>query len=343
VVIRIAQQLMQIPMPKKYLDSLIHAGYRIIGRHGAFEPCYYFKAALKRRIMCYKYWFFGTRTHRCIQWSPIVECNQACVFCWRVHRMDLGIPPFKISNPEEIDWDSPEELFNAVVKEYFKTLRAYDPKHNKSVDREMWEDAMKGPDHLATSLIGEPLMYPKIDDLMYLGKKHGMTTFIVTNGTFPEVLERMHTLPHQLYISVVGPEFKIWASMTRPLWNAREQWENLIKTLELVPSLGIRTVFRITAVKDHNLVHPEKYAKLIELAQPDFVEVKGYSWVGRSRERLPKKAQPSMEDIRSFAITLEQLIGYEIKDEVPRARVILLWNGKTPLELRPRNYERVYK
>jgi len=244
---------------------------------------------------------------------------------------------------EDIDWDSPEQLFDAVVEEYFRTLKAYDPKYNKSVDAEMWADAMKGPDHLATSLIGEPLMYPKIDDLMYLGKKRGMTTFIVTNGTFPKVLERMHTLPHQLYISVVGPDYKTWAMMTRPLWNARQQWEDLLDTLQLVPSLGIRTVFRITAVKNYNMVHPEKYVRLIEMAEPDFVEVKGYSWVGRSRDRLARSSQPTMEDIRSFAAMLEDLTSYEIKDEVPRARVVLLWNGKTPLELKPRNYSNVYK
>ncbi len=324
-------------VPKEYLRALIHAGYRIIGKYGAYEPCYYFKAALKSRIMCYKYWFFGTRTHRCIQWSPIVECNQACIFCWRVHRVDLGIPPFRPSDLSSMDWDAPEELIDAVIEEYYKTLKAYDPKHNPSVDRDMWEDAMRGPDHLATSLIGEPLMYPKIDDLMYLGKKKGMTTFIVTNGTFPEVLERMHTLPHQLYVSVVGPDYKTWARLTRPLWRAREQWDSLLRTLSLIPSLGIRVVFRITAVKNYNLIYPEKYAKMIELAEPDFVEVKGYSWVGRSRERLPRDAQPSMEDIRAFAYMLSELTGYEVKDEVPRARVVLLWNGRTPLELRPRN------
>ncbi len=334
-----AKKLISIPMPKEYLESLIHAGYRIIGKYGAYEPCYYFKTALKDRIMCYKYWFYGTKTHRCIQWSPIVECNQACQFCWRVHRMDLGLPPFKLTDPEIIDWDEPETLIDLVIKEYYKTLKGFDPRYNPKVDREMWEDAMRGPDHLATSLIGEPLMYPRIDDLMYLGRKKGMTTFIVSNGTMPHVLERMHTLPHQLYISVVGPDFKTWAMITKPLWDARGQWENLMRTLELLPSLNTRKVFRITAVKDYNLIYPEKYARLVEISEPDFVEVKGYSWVGRSRERLPRSSQPTIDDIREFAYTLSELTGYEIIDEVPRARVVLLWNGTTPLELRPRDIE----
>ncbi|MCR8454148.1 MAG: 4-demethylwyosine synthase TYW1 [Crenarchaeota archaeon] len=331
------KELMKIPMPEKYLKSLTHAGYKIIGKYGAYEPCHYFKTALRERIMCYKYWFFGIKTHRCIQWSPVVECNQACLFCWRVHRADLNLPPFKLENPELIDWDEPEVLVEQVIDEYFKLLKSLDPRHNPKIDKEMWEDAMRGPDHLATSLIGEPLMYPRIDDLMQIGKNKGMTTFIVTNGTMPHVLERMHTLPHQLYISVVGPDFKAWAAITRPLWDARSQWESLIKTLELLPSLNVRKVFRITAVRGYNLIHPEKYAKLVEMSEPDFVEVKGYSWVGRSKERLPKHSQPTMEDIREFAYYLSELTGYEIIDEVPRARVVLLWNERTPLELRPRD------
>jgi len=338
-----AKKLISIPMPKEYLDALVHAGYRIIGKYGAYEPCHYFKMALKERIMCYKYWFFGTRTHRCIQWSPIVECNQACLFCWRVHRMDLGLPPFKIADPEAIDWDEPEILIEQVIEEYYKTLRSFDPRYNPKIDKEMWEDAMRGPDHLATSLIGEPLMYPRIDDIIYLGKKRGMTTFIVTNGTMPRTLEQMHTLPHQIYVSVVGPNYKVWSMITRPLWNAREQWENLLKTLELLPSLNMRKVFRITAVKNYNLVYPEEYARLIEIAEPDFVEVKGYSWVGRSRERLPRDSQPTIEDVREFAYMLSELTGYEVVDEVPRARVVLLWNRVTPLELRPRNISNARK
>jgi len=198
---------------------------------------------------------------------------------------------------------------------------------------------MNGPKHLATSLDGEPTMYPYIDDLMEIGKNKGMTTFIVSNGTFPKRLESMHTLPTQLYISVVGPDFKTWVMATRPVWNAKEQWEALLETLELLPSLGTRKVFRITAVKGLNMVNPEGYAKLIEIAEPDFVEVKGYSWLGRSRDRLSKENVPRMEDIDSFAKRLAELTGYKYIDKIERARISLLWNEKTPLYIHPLKYK----
>ena len=95
--------------------------------------------------------------------------------------------------------------------------------------------------------------------------------------------------------------------------------------------------------RNYNLVYPEEYARLIEIAEPDFVEVKGYSWVGRSRERLPRDSQPTIEDVREFAYMLSELTGYEVVDEVPRARVVLLWNRVTPLELRPRNISNARK
>jgi len=240
---------------------------------------------------------------------------------------------------DDIKWDDPDELIEHVVDAYNKVIKSYNPKYRPKTDEEMWKDATLGPKHLATSLDGEPTMYPYIDDLMEIGKKRGMSTFIVSNGTFPKRLENMHTPPTQLYISVVGPDFKTWVQATRPSWDPKEQWNALMKTLELLPSLGTRTVFRITAVRGLNLINPEGYAKLIEIAEPDFVEVKGYSWLGRSRERLSKANVPTMNDIDSFAKKLADLTGYRYVDKIERARVSLLWNEKTPRLIHPLTYK----
>jgi len=334
------KEISRSPLPEPFKKIYIKAGYQFVGKYGAYKPCYYFRTALTKRIMCYKYWFYGIPTHRCIQWSPILECNQECVFCWRVHRSDLKLPAFR-GDLNSIDWDEPEELIDQAIKQYYNTLKSYDPRHHPRVDVEMWKDAMNGPQHLATSLTGEPTMYPKIGELMEIGKKRGMTTFIVTNGTFPEVLEKMDVLPTQLYISLVGPDYKTWARATRPLWNAKEQWNKLLKTLELLPSLNTRTVIRITSVKGLNMINPEGYAKLIRIAEPDFVEPKGYTWVGRSRERLPNNSVPTMDEIREFARQINKFLGYKYIDEVERARIVLLWNEKTPLEIHPKRYKNV--
>jgi len=330
--------IMESPLPEPFMRTFRKQGYQFVGKFAAYKPCYYFKTALTERIMCYKYWFYGIPTHRCIQWTPSLECNLNCLFCWRLHRTDIGLPPFK-GNPDEIKWDDPGEIFNNVITAYYRVLKGYDPKYREKTDKEMWMDAMQGPRHLATSLDGEPTMYPYIDDLMELGKKNGMSTFIVSNGTFPKRLEKMHTLPTQLYISVVGPDFKTWVKATAPAWEPRAQWNNLMKTLELMPSLTTRKVFRITAVKGLNMVNPEGYAKLIEIAEPDFVEVKGYSWLGRSRQRLSRSNVPSMSDIEVFAKKLADLTGYRFIDKIERARIALLWNGETRKLIHPLKYE----
>ena len=330
--------LMETPLPEPLMETFRRQGYHFVGRLAAYKPCYYFKTALTDRIMCYKYWFYGIPTHRCIQWTPVLECNLNCIFCWRLHRTDIGLPPFK-GQIDSIKWDDPEELIEKVVEVYYRILKGYDPKYRPKTDEEMWKDAMLGPKHLATSLDGEPTMYPYIGDLMEIGKNRGMTTFIVTNGTFPKRLETMHTLPTQLYVSVVGPDFKTWVRATAPAWNPKEQWKALLETLELLPSLNTRKVFRITAVKGLNMVNPEGYAKLVEIAEPDFVEVKGYSWLGRSRQRLSKENVPTMDDIDAFARQLAELTGYKYIDKIERARISLLWNESTPLLIHPLIYK----
>ncbi|HDM36274.1 MAG TPA: 4-demethylwyosine synthase TYW1, partial [Candidatus Syntrophoarchaeum butanivorans] len=32
---------------------------------------------------CYKGRFYGVASHRCIQMTPTILCNQACIHCWR--------------------------------------------------------------------------------------------------------------------------------------------------------------------------------------------------------------------------------------------------------------------
>ena len=77
-------------------------------------------------------------------------------------------------------------------------------------------------------------------------------------------------------------------------------------------------------VKGWNMTNHEGYAKLIKKAEPDFVEVKAYEWVGESQKRLPKEAMPFMEDIRNSAKGISKLTGYEIKGEYEPSGVVLL-------------------
>jgi len=72
-------------------------------------------------------------------------------------------------------------------------------------------------------------------------------------------------------------------------------------------------------MKDH-----EKYSKLILKAEPDFIEPKGFVWVGESQKRLPMSSMPFHEDVVEFAKKLSEFTGYKIKDEFRPSRVVLL-------------------
>ena len=42
--------------------------------------------------------------------------------------------------------------------------------------------------HCALSLVGEPIMYPKINRLVELLHSHHISTFLVTNAQFPDAI-----------------------------------------------------------------------------------------------------------------------------------------------------------
>jgi len=92
-----------------------------------------------------------------------------------------------------------------------------------------------------------------------------------------------------------------------------------------------RKVIRLTLVKGYTMRDPERYAELIRIADPDFIECKGYMHVGESQKRLPRNAMPSVMEVEDFAKRLQShLKGYEyIAKDVP-SRVCLLAKKTSP-------------
>ena len=164
-------------------------------------------------------------------------------------------------------------------------------------------------------------MYPYISDLIKGYKKRGFTTFVVTNGTFPEVLKKIE-LPYQLYVSLSSNSEEMFLKLQNPL--VKDSWKRLNETLELFPKLKTRKVIRLTLIKGVNMNHPEKYAELIKKAKPDFIEAKAWMCVGGSSLRLSYDNMPSHEEVKEFAKKIAELIGYKLKDGSKPSRVVLL-------------------
>ena len=287
--------------------------YAIVGQHSAVKLCHWMKQSLLFGRECYKQTFYGIESHRCLQMSPAInQCTQMCLFCWR-HQ------GFVEKELKEID--DPKYILDKSIEAQRKLITGF--KGNDRCDQRKWKEA-NDPNMVACSLSGEPTLYPKLGEFFEECHKKGMTTFLVTNGTNPKVLENLSSLPKQLYVSVVAPNKEIYKKLCSPLIS--NGWENLIETLELLPSLNTRTVIRHTLVDGWNMDerYIDEYAKLDEMASPLFVEPKGYVFVGYSRKRMNCSNMPYHNSVHDFGIKLADRLGYNLAMERPDSMAILL-------------------
>jgi tRNA wybutosine-synthesizing protein 1 len=255
---------------------------------------------------CYKHHFYGISSHRCVQMTPTLECNHHCLHCWRpIDDPVPGIAPLE-----------PAELLDGILLGQQKFLSGYGGA--KTTDLGRLAEARE-PRHVALSLMGEPTLYPYLKELIELIRKKGMTTFVVSNATNPEVLADL--LPTQLYLSINAPDEELYRRVCRP---AAEHWQRILESLEIIKQHRCRSVIRMTLVRGLNMDRPEDYARLIARAEPDFVEVKAYMHLGRSRDRLTREAMPQHYEILEFARSLGEALGYELEADVPLSRVALL-------------------
>ncbi|MDD4308708.1 MAG: 4-demethylwyosine synthase TYW1 [Thermoplasmata archaeon] len=276
---------------------------------------------LLRNRACYKETFYGIESHRCLQMSPAVNnCTQSCLFCWRYQGL------LETSIPEE---DEPEDILQGAIEGQRKLITGYkgDPRTKPG----MWEESAN-PNMVACSLSGEPTMYSRLGEFFEACHRRDMTTFLVTNGTLPEVLERLDPLPRQLYVTVAAPNEEIYRKLCVPL--QKDGWSRLNKTLELLPSLGTRTVVRHTLVEGWNVGWEKEYAKLDEKANPLFIEPKGYVFVGYSRERMHNDNMPSQDRIMDFSKKLAEETGRGVLAEQRASRVTLIGADRSRMRIR---------
>lgn len=291
-------------------------GYRFVGKnsHAAVKTCLWTKKSILDEGVCYKEKFYGIKSHRCLQMSPSVPfCQQKCLFCWR----DLSSTGFQWSG----DWDEPASIIDGALEAQRGLLCGFfgNERANKLKVKESQE-----PTNAAISLAGEPLLYPEMDGLLSEFHRRGFTTFLVTNGVATEKLGSLGVEPTQLYMSLDAPDKKTYEGLCRP--QVEGAWESINNSLELMPSFNCRRVLRITAVRNRNMKAPELYAEMIKKAQPDFVEVKAYMFIGYSRKRLEMDNMPLFFEVYEFAEQLAAECGMDIVNDSRESRVVLLGN-----------------
>ncbi len=282
-------------------------GYHLAGTHGAVKTCLWLNKSLRNEGACYKSKFYGINSHRCMQMTPILACNHRCLHCWRAVELPVEIPKV---------WDSPEEIVNGCLAEHRRLVSGYGG--SEAMDKIKWREAF-APRHVAISLSGEPTFYPYLPELIDEFHKKDMTTFVVTNGTNPDMIGKIK--PTQLYISLNAPDKETYEKVCAPL---EDTWDNIVQSLEIMKGSKSRTAVRITLTKGVNMMNPEGFARLIEAAEPDFVELKAYMHLGFSRKRLSLDNMPSHEEVLDFSKKVAAALVYHIADESVNSRVVLL-------------------
>ncbi|MEF8847639.1 MAG: 4-demethylwyosine synthase TYW1 [Candidatus Thermoplasmatota archaeon] len=304
-------------MKKELKKILEKQKYGIAGKHSAVKLCHWLRESLLQDRKCYKQTFYGIKSHRCLQMTPTVNnCTHNCLFCWRYQNF---------TENTLTEYDDPKFILDKSIEQQRRLITGY--KGDDRCKEKKWLEA-NHPKMVACSLSGEPTLYPRLDEFFEECHKRDMTTFLVTNGTQPEILEKMDPLPKQLYVSIVAPNEKVYKKVCAPI--ITDGWEKINQTLELLPSLDTRTVIRHTLVDGWNIdkKYIDEYAKLDRKGSPMFIEPKGYVFVGYSRKRMNLSNMPSHKKIKEFATNLSEKTGYDLTLEKPKSRVVLLEGNK---------------
>lgn len=305
--------------------SLTKQGYTIVGSHSGVKICRWTKSALRNRGSCYKYAFYGIRSHLCMETTPSLSCSNKCVFCWR-HG----------TNPVGTNWrwqvDGPQEILNGALEGHYKKIKQM--RGVPGINNERFQEAFTVR-HCALSLVGEPIFYPYINEFVGMLHEKHISSFLVCNAQHPEQLKNLRKVT-QLYVSIDAPTKDELKKVDRPLF--KDFWDRLVSCLDILNTVQSkqRTVFRLTLVKGFNMGEVQGYADLIARANPSLIEIKGATFCGSSTGNgnpLTMQNIPFYEECKSFVTALNQELHsrnlpYDIAAEHAHSCCILMANLK---------------
>ncbi|KAI9770545.1 MAG: hypothetical protein M1840_003135 [Geoglossum simile] len=290
-----------VPKSSPTYAALTKQGYTIVGSHSGVKICRWTKSALRGRGSCYKFSFYGIKSHLCMETTPSLSCSNKCVFCWR-HG----------TNPVGTTWrwkvDPPEKIFEGVKDGHYKKIKMMRGVPGIRADR--FAEAFRIR-HCALSLVGEPIFYPHINEFTAMLHKEHISSFLVCNAQHPDQLAALEPVT-QLYVSIDASNRESLRRIDRPLH--RDFWERFQRCLEILREKRCRqrTVFRLTLVKGFNVEDEvEGYADLVEKGLPCFVEVKGVTYCGTSSSAgagLTMQNVPFYEEVSEFVVALNKAL-----------------------------------
>jgi len=164
-------QQLETQLTSNQQNSLKKQGYRLVGNHSAVKICEWTRNMIRGKGGCYKFIFYGIRSHQCLQMTTSMFCASRCKFCWRGQKA-----------PVASEWygpiDSPEHIINHSIDEHIKLLQGFKgmgfEKHNKKA---ISEKSQKIPE------------LPKLPPLPKLPELPKLETFRDDDFTLPALPE----------------------------------------------------------------------------------------------------------------------------------------------------------
>lgn len=262
---------------------------------------------------CYKHTCYGIMSHRCMEHTPNVSCANKCVFCWRNH-----INPVALA--WKFDQDDPETILEESLRRHGETIEEQCLSPNALDAR---KDEARQVAHCALSLVGEPVAYPKIAAFLAGLHRRRISSFLVTNGQFPDALRALPRVT-QLYLSCDSADKEGLQSVGRPLF--KDFWERYMESLDILSSRSERTVCRLTLLRGVNMGKPEDWLPVLLRASPDFIELKGATMAGIFSETgLNTMNMPTHQEVKLFGEELVALMpGYGLAVEHEHSICVLL-------------------
>ncbi|MBT4935975.1 4-demethylwyosine synthase TYW1 [Candidatus Woesearchaeota archaeon] len=299
---------------KDIIEEMEKQQYRFVGSHSAVKVCGWTRNMINDKGSCYKHKFYGIQSNKCMQMTTCLSCANRCLFCWRGHK-----------EPVSKEWngtiDNPEFILTKSLEAHHKLLVGF-----KGSDKAVKYNESTEVKHVALSLTGEPIIYPKINEFIDLCSQKGISTFLVTNAQYPEHIKSLNRVT-QLYLSVDAPTKELLQKIDVPLF--ADYWKRLLLSLQYLSQKEERTCIRLTVIKNINDTNHKEYANLITQGNPDFIEVKAYMHVGSSRDYLERENMPLHENVVTFSRELaKHLPDYELMSEHIPSRVVLFAKKK---------------
>ena len=301
--------------------QLTDQGYRLVGTHSAVRLSRWTKTHLRGRGACFKRTFYGTNSYETLETSPALSCSSNCVHCWK----HPGCP-----TAPQWTWaaDDAKLIVDNAIIQHLSMVNTMRDVQGVRPERLQQAQTVR---HCDLSLVGEPLMYPHINSYIQHLHYRGVSTWMYHTGMHPKELERLTTTT-QLVLSVCGPTRQLMKDLVQSVYE--DFWERFQASLEIMARKSHRTSLRLIIIKMWTDGHFEEYANMIVRCKPDFIEVKGVIFCGRTLS-LDTNV-PSHEDIINFCRRLcaHPAIGkhYEVACEHEHSSCALIAHRKFKID-----------